>query len=108
MVRPTVRTTALEPRLLAELKDVFGSASVAYRNLEITASVSYPVFVRAWSGERERPDVVRAIGRGFVQFKRRMGKLNLQPKPPTLTQDALTGDDDFVVDLREDDEQEEA
>lgn len=109
MVRPTVRTTALEPGLLTELKEVFGSATVAYQNLVVAnrGSVSYPVFQRAWAGELERPDVVKAIGKGWTAFKRRMGRLNLQQAPPKLTQDALTGPDDYVVDLSED-EQEEA
>ncbi len=69
MARPTTRTAVVD---VYGMKRVCGTATQAFKCLEVADTVSYWVFLRAWDGDAVTPAAAKAITEGWRDFLARM------------------------------------
>jgi hypothetical protein len=69
MARPVTRTERLEVGELEALKKQFGSATFAYRELDLLhRGLNYPTFYLAWRGREVTPKDRDLIIDGFAEW----------------------------------------
>jgi hypothetical protein len=75
MGRPIIRTSQVGRATVELVREVFGTAANAYKNLRVSSEVTFAVFSRAWNGQPVTPQAVRAIERGWTRWARRLIKV---------------------------------